>query len=281
MSTESLVLSGGGPLAVGWELGVLRGLREGGIDLGRFERVIGTSAGAIAGALLTSGAPLEPIRVQPEQRTGASPRSGPMDPEVAGQMFGIVAMGGTADQALRARVGGLALQTRMPERAYLDLRRHIVPDVAWPRALVVTAVDTADGAFVSWTVEDHVPLPHAIAAATSLPGISPPVTIGGRRFMDGGLRSAMSADLAAGDQIVLIIAALPGTEWPVLLAAEMAAIEEAGGTVVPIRLDSTSAAALGPDRTDETRQELAFEAGRRQGRAASAAISAVVGPGVA
>jgi NTE family protein len=277
MSTDALVLSGGGPLAVGWELGVLRGLREGGVDLGRFGRVIGTSAGAIAGALLTSGAPLEPIRVYPEQRGSTAARSTPMDPETARQVFEIFAAGGTADQPLRARLGGLALQSPIPEQVYLDLKRHIVSDVAWPRELVITAVDVADGAFASWSVEDHVALPRAIAAATALPGVWPAVTIAGRRFMDGGLRSAMSADLAAGSRMVVIIAALPGTEWPVLLAAEVAAIEAAGGTVVPIRLDSTSDAALGPDRTDETRQELAFEAGLRQGRAASGAVSAVMG----
>ena len=42
------------PARRGLGLGVLRGLSDGGVDLGRFERVIGTSAGAIAGALLTS-----------------------------------------------------------------------------------------------------------------------------------------------------------------------------------------------------------------------------------
>jgi NTE family protein len=276
MSTDALVLSGGGPLAVGWELGVLRGLREGGVDLGRFERVIGTSAGAIVGALLTSGAPLEPIRVHAGQGGGAPERPAPMDPEAARQVFGIFAEGGTADQALRARLGGLALETTMTEEVRLDLMRHIVPDVAWPRALVITAVDASDGAFVSWIVDDHVPLRRAIAAATALPGVWPPITIGGRRFVDGGLRSGMSADLAAGSRVVVIIAAFPGTEWPPLLAAELATVEGAGGRVVAIRLDPMSEAALGPDRTDETRQEVAFEAGLRQGRAASGAVSAVM-----
>ena len=54
-STRALVLGGGGAVGVGWQTGLLTGLREAGVDLAEAEAVIGTSAGALVGALLSSG----------------------------------------------------------------------------------------------------------------------------------------------------------------------------------------------------------------------------------
>lgn len=273
MADAALVLSGGGPLAVGWELGVLRGLRDSGVPTDRFERVIGTSAGAIAGALLTAGAPLEPIRIQPELPGPATPPP-QMDEELGRQLGRLFAEGGIREQAGRAQLGRMALATASPESVYLDSRRLIVPTVAWPRPLVVTAVDASDGSFVSWDVGDGVPLLQGIAASTALPGVHPPVTIGGRRFVDGGVRSVLSADLASGSRLVVIVAALPGTALPPLVADELATVEAAGGEIVQVRLNAASEAALGPNRMDESRRSLVFQAGLRQGEVAAEEVSA-------
>src|SRR6266566_2961840 len=56
MPRSALVLSGGGLLGVGWELGVMRGLQDGGVAMGSFDLVVGTSAGAASGAIAASGA---------------------------------------------------------------------------------------------------------------------------------------------------------------------------------------------------------------------------------
>jgi NTE family protein len=271
---STLVLSGGGPLAVGWELGVLRGLRDHGVDMAHVDRVIGTSAGAIVGALLTSGAALAPLRVNPEPGSRESARPAPMNPDVWRELLTILTEGGTADQARRAKLGALALETTIPEGVYLDTRRHVVPDVPWPKPLIVTGVDAGDGSFATWGVSDGVPLLYAVAASTALPGVWPPVTIGGRRFMDGGVRSAMSADLALDSRVTVLVAALPGREHPTQLRAEIAAIEGRGGRIVEVRPDAEAEAAFGADRMDETRQPLVFEAGRRQGGAVASDVLA-------
>ena len=52
----ALVLAGGGERAVAWELGVLAGLADAGLDLTSAESVIGTSAGALVGAHIAVGA---------------------------------------------------------------------------------------------------------------------------------------------------------------------------------------------------------------------------------
>lgn len=55
MTDTALVLGAGGLTGVGWEIGVLHGLAEAGVDLTTADLVVGTSAGAVVGAQLTSG----------------------------------------------------------------------------------------------------------------------------------------------------------------------------------------------------------------------------------
>src|SRR5690242_16365427 len=52
---RALVLSGGGPLAVAWQTGILAGLAERGVSLNHADVVVGTSAGALVGACLRLG----------------------------------------------------------------------------------------------------------------------------------------------------------------------------------------------------------------------------------
>src|SRR5450755_2476078 len=53
--TRALVLGGGGAVGISWQAGLLTGLREAGVDLAGAEAIVGTSAGALVGALLSSG----------------------------------------------------------------------------------------------------------------------------------------------------------------------------------------------------------------------------------
>ena len=55
---RALVLGGGGLAGIAWEVGVLVGLAEGGVDLSLADRVVGTSAGSVVGTLLTTGVDL-------------------------------------------------------------------------------------------------------------------------------------------------------------------------------------------------------------------------------
>jgi NTE family protein len=51
-TTRALVLGGGGITGIAWEVGVLRGLRDGGTDIERWDLVVGTSAGSVVGMRL-------------------------------------------------------------------------------------------------------------------------------------------------------------------------------------------------------------------------------------
>src|SRR5207245_4480372 len=112
--------------------------------------------------------------------------------------------GGEPDQGRRAQLGAIARQTQVPEDVAVEIMRQYLPDIPWPRPLVIAAVDIDDGAFVSWGAAAGVSLVQAAAASSAIPGIFPPITIAGRRYMDGAIRSPTSADLAAGSDMVVI-----------------------------------------------------------------------------
>src|SRR5437867_466780 len=52
---RALVLGGGGATGHAWELGILKGLRDAGVDLTTANLIVGTSAGSIIGAEIRSG----------------------------------------------------------------------------------------------------------------------------------------------------------------------------------------------------------------------------------
>ena len=54
----ALVLGGGGITGIAWELGVLAGLADAGVDLTGADLVVGTSAGSVVGAQITCGGDL-------------------------------------------------------------------------------------------------------------------------------------------------------------------------------------------------------------------------------
>jgi NTE family protein len=275
MKRAALVLSGGGLLGVGWELGVLRGLHDGGVDMGRFEPVVGTSAGALAGAVAASGAQLESVAPNPERDRKSAAIIRRMNPDALGPVFAVLMAGGDPDPARRAQIGAIARQTQIREDLFVDLIRQYLPDIPWPRPLVITAVDVDNGAFVSWGVNAGVSLVRAVAASSSLPGIFPPVTIAGHRYMDGAVRSPTSADLATGSEIVVIVAAPSRSEQSdKQIAAETVDVRAAGGEIVEIRPDAESGMAFGADAMDSSRQPVVFEAGLRQGRAAASGVAA-------
>ena len=124
----ALVLSGGGLLAVGWELGVMRGLQDGGVAVGLFDPIIGTSAGAIAGAHAAGGAPLEAIARNAAWDLQFSVIARQIKPEHMGPVFAVLRSGGEADPARRAQIGAIARQTKILEDRFLDAIMQYAPD---------------------------------------------------------------------------------------------------------------------------------------------------------
>jgi NTE family protein len=231
MAGRALVLGGGGITGIAWELGMLAGLAEYGVELRDADLVIGTSAGSVVGALIASGTELEELYASQL----AAP--GPYRP-VRVRMATIVwwslaAVCSRGSEQLGARVGKMALAaatiSEAERRQFLEARLGMY---AWPeRDLLITAVDAETGELAvfgkgSQVGGTAVTLVDAVAASCSVPGVWPPVTIGGRRWIDGGVRSATNADLAAGYDRVVVLAPIARGLRGTGAAAQVAALRE-------------------------------------------------------
>jgi NTE family protein len=274
---RALVLGGGGPLGVAWESGLIAGFAQGGVDLGLADYILGTSAGAIVGARLASGveaasladAPLDPAAVV-RPPSGGSPeammRMGQMMRE---------GLGGARNPAeVRRELGALALGAEAAsEAAFLEIMgRELgrVPHQGWPtRAFACTAVDAEDGGFQIWQADSGVDLLPAVASSACVPGLVTPITLQGRRYMDGGMRSPTNADLAVGYELVVVIAVQTpaAAEGPFakLINQEVESLQSGGATVVTITLDEGSAAVFGANPMDADRKPEVARAAVAQG----------------
>ncbi|WP_410809232.1 patatin-like phospholipase family protein [Micromonospora sp. 067-2] len=275
---RALVLGGGGVTGVAWELGLLAGLAERGVSVSDADLVVGTSAGSVVGAQVCSGAPLEQL-----YEAQLAPPSG----QVAARLglltvARLVWAGGRTRDAVRsrARIGALAVAARTPseasQRAVIEAR---LPAREWPaRRLLVTAVDASSGEFVVFDAGSGVSLVDAVGASCAVPGVWPPVTIGARRYVDGGMRSAVNADLAAEAGRVLVIAPTSGAFGPMpRLSAQVAGLRAAGSRVALVTPDAAARTAIGRNVLDPARRARSARAGRAQAAAVAEEVAALWG----
>ena len=262
----ALVLGGGGITGIAWELGILAGLAEEGIDLTDADIVVGTSAGSVVGAQVTNGVPLADLYAAQLE---------PPDAEIGGRLSRIAALKllppyvlpGTGREKLM-RVGRVAKGAHAPGSVDREgVIRARLPIHAWPeRDLRVSAVDTDSGEFTVFTRDSGVDLVSAVAASCAVPTVWPPVEIDGRSYMDGGMRSTANVDVALGAERVVVLAPLPRSLSR--KTSIRAQLERVGprewSVVVP---DPESLAAFGRNLLDPAKRKGAAEAGLRQSRA--------------
>jgi NTE family protein len=152
----------------------------------------------------------------------------------------------------------------------------------WPgRAFACTAVDAETGGFQLWTGDSGVGLARAVASSCSVPGVFPPVTLNGRRYIDGGMRSATNADLAVGHELVIVVAlrlgagaGATGERLAEGLEREMSVLRDGGAEVALIAPDEESQAAFGLNLMDVRRRPDAVRAGLAQGAALAHEVAA-------
>jgi NTE family protein len=263
---RALVLGGGGVAGIGWETGILFGLADAGVDL-TADVVIGTSAGAAVAAQLLSGTPLATLydrHVFPEGPSTEIAAELDMDKMVSD--WGALLSAHAPGQDLRAAIGRYALTAGTPsERARRAVIEARLPSHEWPGAdLRIVIVDAATGEDRIITKDDGVPLVDAVAASCAVPGVWPPVTIDGRRYVDGGVRSAANVDLAEGHDVVLVLAPVGDLTAPEPAIAKRLTKVEKNSTVVTIRPDEASVAAIGSNPLDPVTAGPAARAGRAQ-----------------
>jgi NTE family protein len=288
----ALVLGGGGAAGNAWEIGVIAGLAEAGLDMTEAaDLVVGTSAGATAAAQLRSGIPLAELlasvlspQVQPVGQNRERPPSLPMA-TVFERMRAIGAAATTAADLQRA-MGAFGLECDSILGPGTEQRRAMVaarlPRREWPeRPMIVVAVNAHTGELVAFDRESGVELVDAVTASTALPGLVPTVSIDGAHYIDGGVRSPENADLASGYANVVVLSPLGGRgadragqfeglrrppEWGTDLAGQVEALRKQGSRVEVITPDADSRAAFGTNLMDPATRIPAARAGFAQGQ---------------
>jgi NTE family protein len=273
---RALVLGGGGVTGIAWETGMLAGLAEAGIDLTSADLVVGTSAGSVVGAqILAAGLTVEDLyAAQLAEPTGElAERMG----AIAMLRF-IAAAGWPGDeQKARARLGRAALRARtVPEAERRAVIERRLPNATWPeRRLLITSVDAETGELRVFDRSSGVPLPEAVAASCAVPIVWPPITIGGRRYIDGGVRSATNTDLAAGcDRVVVIAPTTYALRRSSRIASQLASLGASIRSVV-VSPDAQARKAIGGNVLDPARRVASARAGHTQSASVAESVAAV------
>jgi NTE family protein len=216
----AFVLPGGGALG-GFQVGELRALAEAGIEP---DLLIGVSAGAVNAALhswhhgVDGALRMETIWRSIRRR-----------------------------DLLRVHPGRIALAMAGRHPSFLDnrhghqfLRRHLGGRLIEqsPIRLAIVATDLSTGEAVAITSGETVT---AVLASTAFPGIYPPVHIGGRTLIDGGVVADIPLDLVvslgAASAIIVSVPPLAADPPPkgaieILLRASSLGVEAHGRTVL-------------------------------------------------
>jgi NTE family protein len=199
-------------------------------DPGSADFVIGTSAGAMIGALLASAVP--PWMLEAYSIGAAPPIKGlPHGDVFRSQRFGTDLrlhwsfprpVLGSPELALRSlrepwKYGPAGIVAWLPRgvistEPLKDVVRRVVPK-GWSSHphLWITAIDYATGERVAFGRDGapHADLASAVAASCAIPGFYHPVRIRGRRYVDGGMYSAANLDLAADTPADIVVCLNP------------------------------------------------------------------------
>jgi NTE family protein len=296
----ALVLGGGGAAGNAWEIGIIAGLAEAGLDMTEAaDLVIGTSSGATAAAQLRSGIPpaqlFATVLSPPVQPIGRSRERPPALPMVTVfERMRAISASATSAADLQRAMGAFGLEcdsilgpTAGQHRAVVAAR---LPRHQWPaKPMIVVAVDAHTGEVATFDRDSGVDLVDAVTAGTALPGSSPTVSINGTQYINGGVRSPENADLASGYANVMVLSPFGGRrgtlpegqfeglrrppEWGMDLEGQVETLRMEGSRVEVITPDVGSQAVMGTNQMDPATRIPAARAGFAQGKQEAAHVT--------
>jgi NTE family protein len=229
-----LVLGAGGVVGASWLIGALEALEaETGWRAAEAERIVGTSAGAVVGALAASGIASEYMSAYAGGRTlegfaEAESRADALTGRLIGTEYrlqralppvgpGSWRLALNTLRHLRSHTPATVLAGWLP-RGFIStapiegLIDSFVAD-AWPDhpGYWTVAADYASGKRVAFGREDApvARVAEAVAASCAIPGFYHPVKIAGHRYVDGGICSTSNLDLLCGAELDLVVCLNP------------------------------------------------------------------------
>lgn len=228
----ALALAGGGVVGGMYEVGVMAAIEERLNGAGRgFDIYVGCSAGSVVASLLANGVraselyrildqdlpdPLNFTRnavFAPDSFRRACGRFGQLlwafgKNALRGMRGSIPDLLARAERDLPAGFFSLAVLERFM-RAGFEARGLSNSFAGLPRTLLIPAIDLDRAERVVFGAGElrDVPISHAIAASSAIPGFFEPYPIEGHDYVDGGVGFSGHADLAAdaGANVVLVV----------------------------------------------------------------------------
>ncbi|MGA7173033.1 MAG: patatin-like phospholipase family protein [Candidatus Dormiibacterota bacterium] len=286
MHGRALVFGGGGSAGNAWEIGVIAGLFDAGLDVTEADLIVGTSAGSTAAVQIGSATqPTELLAnilaTAPQPRTGPVPPDGghvpnvpvPNHMEITGEIIG--AAEDVTDMRRRMGAAALEMDASSGSSGQTQWRATVaarLPTQQWPqRPLLIVAVDAHTGEPIVFDRHGGVELVDAVAASCANGFGVAPFSIGDNRYIDGGYRANENSDLAAGCGRVLVLSPFGGrsrmpVDWGMHLAAQVDELRAGGSSVETIFPDSDSRDAFGVNVMDPSTRPPAARAGYSQGR---------------
>jgi predicted acylesterase/phospholipase RssA len=253
-----IALAGGGPLGAIYEIGALVALQEAlaGVDFTACDVYVGVSSGAFLATGLANGLP---PRAMYEMFIESEAADDPFEPDMLLQPalgeYGrrLAALPGLLLSATRSYLAApynrgffesfqrlaRALPTGIFDNARIGQylrklaeapgRTDDFRKLRHKLLLVATELDTAEPVAFGSPGWDHVPISLAVQASSALPGLFPPVEIGGRHYVDGALTKTLHASLALGQGAKLLICINPIVPFDAAVAGQ-----ETGGKPIAL-----------------------------------------------
>ena len=240
-----LALAGGGPLGAMYEIGVLMALDEAldGLDLNDMDVYVGVSAGSfISAGLANKLTPAEIFRLFIENKatdnqTGALKPEDFLRPAFREYFHRAKMLPPLFAEALLRYMGkkvrhpfsSAALESFAPLVRVLPtgifennaIRKFLQQTFSQPgrtddfRKLnkklysIATDLDTGESIRFGSPGYDHIPISQAVQASAALPGLFPPVEIGGHYYVDGALKKTLNASVALEEGASLVLCVNP------------------------------------------------------------------------
>lgn len=287
---RTMVLGGGGEYYVAWYCGFFHGLKESGVDPTIAEMVVGTSAGAYMGSSLLSGrfwqmrSEFDFFGHFPGLFAKLAPLSTPNASQKRAQEINFGVKDGSPETIRTIGHAALAADNRLNGGGVERLAWLLTGDsrTGWPTPRMFTTANdcyTGERLVVHQDVarRNEIPLAHAAAASSSLPGIMGPTQLGQRFCMDGGIsKSWAHTDLVAGSKRALVVTLTNGYEGSLLsgiphnIYDEITALE-ATGTKAMLIIAGTPP---GLNLLDPKQIEPALRTGYERGKAEAPKIQA-------
>ena len=291
MAGVGLVLGAGGTLGHAYHTGTLAALAEAtGWEPRAADIVVGTSAGSGVAAALRAGFSAGDLaarqtgrQLSPEGRRLAARLGPPVNiemPRASSRQW--IASAELLRRALlrpgSVRAGAVVAaalpEGEVPTEVIAAGIRRLHGD-RWPEQPTwICAVRLDDGERVVFGREGSpaVSLADAVAASCAIPAVYHPVTLHGRRYVDGGVHSVTNLDLVAGLGLDLVIVVVPmaGRPEAILGSLDMpiraAAAARLATETSRVRRQGTPVVALQPNRADVEAMGINLMDWRRRAR---------------